>query len=395
MRNKIKYEVFHLSYSDYIGGASIAAKNIDLCLKNKISSKFYGLEIKNHKKKFTQKIKLNIRLLIGLFPKLFFFNNFKQTLSFAILNSNIVKKINNHKNTDLIVNLHWINRETISIKDIGKINKNLVWTCHDMWPILGAKHISKKSNFNSNSNNFRYLFDFDYWTYLRKKKYLGQKKITFIVPSKWLKKKVEKSKVYKNKKVHLVGNPIDCSFWKKIGNYKFNGKILNIVFGGSNISNDDNKGLELAIKIFNFMHENLKIKFIVSFFGSQIIDDSKIKFPFKNYKIVNKYNLRKIYSKSDLMIVTSKIESFCQVAAEAQSCSVPVISYKSSGLIDVVKNNYSGYHISKYNHREFAYKIYKLLNNKKKLNQLAKNARIHIRKNYDFPVVSKKYNKIY
>ena len=49
--------------------------------------------------------------------------------------------------------------------------------------------------------------------------------------------------------------------------------ILNIVFGGSNISNDDNKGLELAIKIFNFMHENLKIKFIVSFFGSQIIDD--------------------------------------------------------------------------------------------------------------------------
>ena len=72
------------------------------------------------------------------------------------------------------------------------------------------------------------------------------------------------------------------------------------------------------------------------------------------------------------MIVTSKIESFCQVAAEAQSLSVPVISYKSSGLIDVVKNNYSGYHISKYNHREFAYKIYKLLNNKKKLNQLAK-----------------------
>ena len=44
----------------------------------------------------------------------------------------------------------------------------------------------------------------------------------------------------------------------------------------------------------------------------------------------------------------SRFESFCQVAAEAQSCGLPVIGYKTSGLIDVVKNNYSGFLVKNY-----------------------------------------------
>src|SRR5689334_15758755 len=38
-----------------------------------------------------------------------------------------------------IVNLHWISY-MLSIEDISNLNKPLVWTFHDMWPLCGNEH---------------------------------------------------------------------------------------------------------------------------------------------------------------------------------------------------------------------------------------------------------------
>ena len=46
------------------------------------------------------------------------------------------RELNNLK-TDLF-NLHWINGGLISIRQIGKIKKPIVWTMLDMWPFLGS-----------------------------------------------------------------------------------------------------------------------------------------------------------------------------------------------------------------------------------------------------------------
>jgi glycosyltransferase involved in cell wall biosynthesis len=41
-----------------------------------------------------------------------------------------------------VIHLHWINNEMISIKEIAKIKKPIIWTLHDCWPLLGAEHHS-------------------------------------------------------------------------------------------------------------------------------------------------------------------------------------------------------------------------------------------------------------
>ena len=62
----------------------------------------------------------------------------KYSHSLNIFSSNILKKID--KINPDIVNLHWINNELISIKQISKIKQPIVWTFNDMWPMCGGEH---------------------------------------------------------------------------------------------------------------------------------------------------------------------------------------------------------------------------------------------------------------
>ena len=389
-------KIKHVSYSDFIGGAAIASVNIHNSLQDKISSKFYCNEPKSNNKSFYQKLIVKMRVFIGRTPKVFYLNNLKKAMSFALLNSNLIKTLNNSHNNKQIVHLHWINRETLSIKDISRIKSHLIWTCHDMWPVLGAHHLSHKNIEYSNFIFFKHFLNIDYWTWYRKKKYLKDKEIHFVAPSLWMKEKIKKCDIYNKAKVSIIGNPIDCNFWKKNKTSTTKKKkIPIIVFGGSQINNDKNKGLDLAIKIFNYLYLKKKMKFNVAFFGSENIQSTGLYFSYKNYGIVNKKKLKMIYSLGDLSLITSKIESFCQVAAEAQSCSLPVICYKTSGLNDTVKNNYSGYLLDQYNHIKFADQIYKTLNNKKKLKELSDNARKFIKNNFDKNIIASKYINLY
>jgi hypothetical protein len=63
-------------------------------------------------------------------------NKLQQTTNPIVHNSNwlpsgLHKKINNSSSD--IVHLHWVGAGMISIREIAKIKKPIVWTLHDMW----------------------------------------------------------------------------------------------------------------------------------------------------------------------------------------------------------------------------------------------------------------------
>ncbi len=61
----------------------------------------------------------------------------------AILRSSWPKRIN--RNDADLVHLHWVNGEMLSIEDIGRIRKPVVWTLLDMWAFCGAEHYTEDS----------------------------------------------------------------------------------------------------------------------------------------------------------------------------------------------------------------------------------------------------------
>ena len=73
-----------------------------------------------------------------------------------------------------IINLHWINNEMLSIKDISKLKSRLVWLIHDMWPFCGTEHYTKNNIYFLEKKNFercnsKFFFDLNKWVWKRKK----------------------------------------------------------------------------------------------------------------------------------------------------------------------------------------------------------------------------------
>ena len=92
--------------------------------------------------------------------------------STSLLPSKWLKKINS-SDAD-IVHLHWVQGEMLSIKEISRIKKPLVWSFLDMWPFCGCEHYSYNNRyvdgyrFDNRSKNEISFFDINRWRWNKK-----------------------------------------------------------------------------------------------------------------------------------------------------------------------------------------------------------------------------------
>ena len=108
----------------------------------------------------------------------------------------------------------------LSIKDLSLINKPLVWTLHDMWPICGAEHVSFDMRWRdgytaSNRPNHESGFDLNRWTWNRKFRH-WKHPIQIVTPSRWLASCVRESCLMKDWPVTVIPNCLDTERWKPI-----------------------------------------------------------------------------------------------------------------------------------------------------------------------------------
>jgi len=410
-------KILHLSNSDSSGGAAKAAFRLNCALnenkKLNVESKMRVLEKKTTEKsiygsyskkdKFLNKFKCS---LSQKFQKIQFSEN-KILHSSSIFPSFINYELNNN-DYDLI-NLHWIQGEMISIEEIGRIKKPIVWTLHDAWPFCGTEHFQNGINdrryeygyFRSNMPKFNKGCDLDRWAWERKNK-SWHNYMTFVSPSHWMYECGKKSMLLRNKDFYIIPHPLPLNIYKpyskKIARETFNlpkSEKL-ILFGAFNPLKDDRKGWEFLKpalhKIFNKFNN---VSGVV--FGNS--ENDKIN-GFENKIIsVGKLNDEKLlallYSAADIMVVPSKIESFGQTASEAQACGVPVVAFNATGLKDIIKHKQTGFLANPYNWQEIYEGIIWLLNNEEQLKRIKTSSRKRAESLWNPNLISAQYYEIY
>ena len=211
---------------------------------------------------------LRIRQIISkLFIKTLITNN-PILHSLSLFSSNLLKKIN--ENDADIVHLHWVQHEMLSISDITKINKPILWTIHDMWPFCGAEHISMHNrwvegyNFNNRPVSEK-GFDINRWIWQKKKRY-WTKPLNLVSPSSSHAKLIKMSALMHRWPLSVIPNPIDVNFWRPLQKQSSRKKLklsidsqLLLFTSMTNGKNFYNKGVDIFLDLIKLI--NTKSKF--------------------------------------------------------------------------------------------------------------------------------------
>mgnify|MGYP001101385923 FL=1 len=102
-------------------------------------------------------------------------------------------------------------------------------------------------------------------------------------------------------------------------------------------------------------------------------------------------NKENFFSNIDIFCCPSKIEPFGLVILEAMSNSVPVISTKRKGPLDIIDNMKNGILVNIDNYEEMKKSIILLKGNKNLRKKISKNAFDTLRKKYSIEVYEKRF----
>ena len=405
-------KILHINYHQTQGGASVAVNRLVKALNsNNVESELLVNEKRVNEKYVTPQFKNlfslyfhKIKKISSIYLKNLLGANDIYKDSISIFPSKLHKTINNSKAD--IINLHWICNEMISLKEINKINKPIIWTLLDMWPFTGSTHYTDNDfyKFSNKKFNEKKIFNIQNWV-LNKKIKKCNKNIVIICISKWLDKLAKESYIFKNNKIYTIPCTIDINYWKPIDK-KISRKTLGFdinkkyfLFSAFNGIQDERKGFDIMMKALTKLDIN-KDEFTVIILGNadNLYKINKLyKFEFKifNQNFNNDKDLLKtIYSACDILIMPSRLEAFGQVALEAGSCGLPCVSFKNTGVEDIINHNEDGY-LADYLDIEDLTKGINLLNKESINSKMSEKIRNKITKEFSYENISKKYKDIY
>ncbi len=250
-----------------------------------------------------------------------------------------------------VINLHWVNGGLISIKEIGRIRKPIVWSMLDMWPFLGAEHYTQEieargmtETFNrGNRPKLDRGIDICRISAHLKDRFLNEK-ITYVAPSRWLADRAVQSQRLARADIRVIPAALDIDLYSPVINQPSadrTGSTFVIGYGGAL---SGRKGWELFNKFLNTYNKDLVGSTIIVF-GSPISDafSSPYYEIMQEGRVMNEETLVNLYRQMDVLLFPSTLETFGLIAQEAQSCGVPVICIRDTGTAEVIQHEKTGY----------------------------------------------------
>ena len=305
-----------------------------------------------------------------------------------------------------IVHLHWIAGAMMSVKDLAKIEKPIVWSLHDMWAFTGGEHYDEYQQhylekcgsskvLNSEKDN-----DLSRKGWERKRQVYTQiEDMTIVGLSHWMYQAAKNSSLLKNKKHIQLPNPINTATFEPFNKAEAR-RLLNlpldkklILFGAMNATSDPRKGFNYLFEALN--KTSLENTELVIFGSSQPTTLLSFKQPVHYLgQLHDDVSLRVLYSAADVMVVPSLQENLSNAIMESLSCGTPVVAFDVGGNSDMIEHQKNGYLAQPFDTDDLAKGIEWVLN-APDYQQLCDNARDKVLTHFDSHLVAKQYIALY
>ena len=324
-----------------------------------------------------------------LFNFIFFFKYYLNINLFFFLNSYVSSIINKEKIDVWHFNL--LNfKSLILIHVLKNFNQKIIVTFHGV-----DIQVERSINYGYRLNK---KYDILLKNTLKK-----IDKFTYI--SETIKKDLIELGVDKDKLVYCPNAVIIEKFQKSAEKKNYVNKILNFITVAR--FSEKKKGLDLIQETsIKLIEKNIMFKWKIIGENSEILNENKfIKSHSNFFDIIG--NIENIdeeffphsdlinhYKSSDLYINLSRIESFGITFIESLASKIPVISFKSKGIEEVIRDDFNGFLIKNNNLSELVNKIDEIYHNRSIINNMKKNCVVSVEK-FDLDKVSEKLIGIY
>lgn len=403
-------DVTHLSYSDSWGGAARAAYRLHAALRRfgldsrmvVDDSRTGDFSVEAPKHKVNKALALLRPQLSRVLTASFSTNNFVLH-SPSFLPSGRASSVN--QSTADVVNLHWVQGEMLSIRDIAQIRKPVVWTLHDMWAFCGAEHYTEDNRWSdgysrANRPHYESGFDLNRWTWERKRKH-WENPLQIVCPSRWLADCVRSSKLMSDWPVEVIPNPIDLNAWSPVDKNLARDLIglphdvPILLFGAMGGGRDPRKGfIYLRDALTLLASEQKDLELVV--FGEMEPKSNK-QFGLKTHYVghlFDELSLKVLYSAVDVFTLPSRQDNLPNTGVESLACGTPVVAFDTCGLSDIVAHKRTGYLAKAFEADDLANGIKWVLANAEHLS-LRATTREFALANFSSQKIAEKYTELY
>jgi len=258
-----------------------------------------------------------------------------------------------------IINLHNIHGDYFNIYTLLKIlkHKKVIWTLHDMWTMTG--HCAYSYGCKNWKNECDVCPHLDYYSPLKKdrahylfqlkKKILNNPNLYLITPSDWLKNLVEKSMQPKNN-ISLIYNGVDHNLFKPRDKQTIRNKLgisnkKKVILFNTMGRKNPQKGFSYLINALKKIKDKTNVSLL-------IVGDNG-RFKLDGFETINaglidsERKIAEYYACADILLYPSIQDNCPLVVLEAMSCGLPVVTFNTGGIPELVQHKKTGY-IAKY-----------------------------------------------
>jgi len=298
-----------------------------------------------------------------------------------------------------LIHLHWI----VDMVDYATVLPELarrvplVWTFHDMNCFTGGCH------YDGHCGRFAFACghcpqlgsskenDLSRWVFARKQKALARiptNRLVIVCPSEWMAKKVSLSPLFQRFGRVTIQYGIDTDLFAPTNREQARAKLglpldARILLFVADIVADRRKGFDLLLQALEGLRHvsNLLLVSLGSEPGTQLAAA-----PHRHLgRIDDPARLVLAYNSADAFIVPSRQDNLPNTVLEAMSCGLPVIGFRVGGIPEMVQDTETGLLADSDNAADLARKILWLLEHNPEREAMAKAARDRAIRTFTMP----------